>query len=115
MDKLAYSLTLVCSTSLERARTGVAQPAPGNHDYMGVGPSGYFAYYGAVAGTPQASYYSYNLGAWHIIALDDNCDSVPGGCAAGAICAPATWGGSPRVQGVRVRGGLAEVRCLCHF
>jgi hypothetical protein len=60
------------------------RPVPGNHDYMGVGPSGYFDYYGSVAGTPQASYYGYNLGAWHIIALNDNCDKVPGGCAAGS-------------------------------
>jgi len=58
------------------------RPAPGNHDYHTNGAAGYFAYFGAAAGDPKTGYYSYDLGAWHIIALNSNCDEV-GGCGAG--------------------------------
>ncbi len=50
-----------------KART---KPVPGNHDYNTSGGSGYFSYFGAAAGTPGEGYYSYNLGQWHIIALN---------------------------------------------
>src|SRR5262245_58260256 len=43
------------------------RPAPGNHDYHTTGASGYFGYFGAAACDPSKGYYSYNLGAWHII------------------------------------------------
>jgi len=46
------------------------KPSPGNHDYNTSGASGYFNYFGAAAGDPTKGYYSYNLGAWHIIALN---------------------------------------------
>lgn len=46
------------------------KPVPGNHDYHVAGASGYFNYFGAAAGDPAKGYYSYNLGAWHIIALN---------------------------------------------
>jgi hypothetical protein len=46
------------------------RPAPGNHDYHTAGASGYYNYFGAVAGDPGKGYYSYNLGAWHIISLN---------------------------------------------
>jgi hypothetical protein len=50
-----------------RART---HPVPGNHDYHQAGASGYFGYFGSAAGDPGKGYYSYDLGAWHIIALN---------------------------------------------
>src|SRR5688500_11340672 len=46
------------------------RPAPGNHDYHTANASGYYNYFGAAAGDPGKGYYSYNLGAWHIIALN---------------------------------------------
>jgi len=46
------------------------RPAPGNHDYHTAGASGYYNYFGASAGDPSKGYYSYNLGAWHIISLN---------------------------------------------
>ena len=52
-----------------KART---RPTPGNHDYHTSGASGYFNYYGDNAGPAGRGYYSYNLGAWHIIALNSN-------------------------------------------
>ena len=45
-------------------------PSPGNHDYHTSGASGYYNYFGAVAGDSGKGYYSYDLGAWHIIALN---------------------------------------------
>jgi len=61
-----------------KART---KPTPGNHEYHTAGASGYFGYFGAAAGDPQEGYYSYNLGAWHIISLNSMCENV-GGCGA---------------------------------
>lgn len=45
-------------------------PAPGNHEYKTPGASGYFSYFGARAGDPAKGYYSFDLGAWHVIALN---------------------------------------------
>jgi hypothetical protein len=59
------------------------RPVPGNHEYHSDGASGYARYFGAAAGDPKKGYYSYDLGAWHIIALNSECDHV-GGCGAGA-------------------------------
>lgn len=63
-----------------KART---RPSPGNHDYETSGAAGYFDYFGALAGDPAKGYYSYDLGEWHIIALNSNCSAV-GGCGAGS-------------------------------
>lgn len=59
------------------------RPAPGNHEYHSDGASGYVRYFGALAGDPTKEYYSYDLGAWHIIALNSECKDV-GGCGAGS-------------------------------
>ncbi len=59
------------------------RPVPGNHEYHSDGASGYARYFGAAAGDPKKGYYSYDLGAWHIIALNSECDQV-GGCGAGS-------------------------------
>ena len=54
-------------------------PAPGNHDWLTPGAAGYKAYFGAAA-TPQGvTWYSTDLGAWHVIVLDSDCGDV-GGC-----------------------------------
>jgi hypothetical protein len=74
----------------------IVHPVPGNHEYGLAGvdgacpPSqaeGYFSYFGASAGDPSTGYYSYDLGGWHLIALNSNCTVV--GCAAGS--AQETW------------------------
>lgn len=59
------------------------RPAAGNHEYATPGASGYFDYFGAAAGDPTRGYYSYELGAWHVVVLNSNCDAV-GGCEAGS-------------------------------
>ena len=59
------------------------RPSPGNHEYKTAGAAGYFGYFGAAAGQSGQGYYSYDLGAWHIVVLNSNCAAV-GGCAAGS-------------------------------
>jgi hypothetical protein len=58
-------------------------PSPGNHEYLTTGAAGYFNYFGAAAGDPSKGYYSFDLGAWHIIVINSNCSKV-GGCWAGS-------------------------------
>lgn len=48
---------------------GRTKPAAGNHEYQTANASGYFGYFGAAAGDPAKGYYSYDLGAWHVIVL----------------------------------------------
>jgi hypothetical protein len=69
-----------------KART---MPAVGNHEYESPGASGYFDYFGAAAGDPAEGYYSYGLGAWHIVVLNSNCPEVVGGC--GPASPQAKW------------------------
>src|SRR5205085_2119436 len=48
-------------------------PAPGNRDYNASATGdGYFGYFGAAAGDPDKGYYSYDLGAWHVVVLNSN-------------------------------------------
>ena len=58
-------------------------PAVGNHEYLTAGASGYYNYFGAAAGDRTKGYYSYDIGAWHLIALNSNCSQV-GGCGTGS-------------------------------
>ena len=73
----------------------ISHPVPGIHEYVTTGSSrgatgcdssnanaaGYFDYFGAAAGTPGQGWYSYDIGAWHLIALNTQCGEV-GGCSA---------------------------------
>ena len=54
------------------------RPSPGNHDHNTSGAAGYFGYFGAQAGPAGLGYYSYDVGAWHIISLDSNIDMSAG-------------------------------------
>jgi hypothetical protein len=50
------------------------RPIPGNHDYHTSGARGYKDYFGAVALNADGDpWYSYDLGDWHIVALDSEC------------------------------------------
>jgi hypothetical protein len=67
----------------------LSHPVVGNHEYVTSGgtgcdatgnANGYFAYYGSRAGTIGQGYYSFDVGSWHLIALNSNCNNV-GGCS----------------------------------
>lgn len=62
-----------------KART---MPAPGNHEYRTPGAAAYFDYFGAAAGDPSKGYYSYDLGAWHIVVLNSNSECTTISCSA---------------------------------
>ena len=56
-------------------------PALGNHEYRSSHTAeGYFEYFGPQA---PAAYYSFDVGAWHLISLDSQCDEI-GGCDPGS-------------------------------
>lgn len=55
------------------------EPVPGNHDYMTDGAKPYFDYFGSRVGTQAAPWYSRDIGDWHIVFLNSNCEDV-GGC-----------------------------------
>ena len=71
------------------------RPAVGNHEYIasststaatdcdGVGKAtGYYTYFGNLAGDPAKGYYSYDLGTWHVVVLNTQCGQA-GGCSTG--------------------------------
>src|SRR2546425_1765560 len=58
-----------------KART---RPAAGEKEYKTAGAAGYFSYFGAAGGDSGKYYYSYDLGAWHLMALNDQISMVAG-------------------------------------
>jgi len=60
------------------------RPALGNHEYLAPFAAPYFQYWEAQAGPRGKGYYSYDLGVWHIVVLNTNCNFAGvGGCASG--------------------------------
>jgi acid phosphatase type 7 len=59
------------------------RPSVGNHEYGTRGAQPYYDYFGDKAGEAGKGYYSYDLGEWHIIALNSVCKEV-GGCGPGS-------------------------------
>jgi hypothetical protein len=61
------------------------KPALGNHEYVNPTAHGYFDYWGAQAGPRGKGYYSFEMGAWHIVVLNTNCYVKNlGGCGPGS-------------------------------
>ena len=58
------------------------RPATGNHDEATKNAQGYWDFFGAQGGPYDRYYYSYDLGAWHIVVLNSDCWRVRG-CEAG--------------------------------
>ena len=54
-------------------------PVLGNHDYDAGNADGSFDYWGERAGPRGLGYYSFDLGSWHVIVLNDNGAYVPFG------------------------------------
>ena len=47
------------------------RPAVGNNDYKTANAAGFNQYFGAAGGELGKYYYSYDLGAWHVVVLND--------------------------------------------
>jgi acid phosphatase type 7 len=76
------------------------KPSAGNHEYNTSGASAYYTYFGGAAGPPGLGYYSYDLGSWHVVVLNSNCEVV-GGC--GVASTQVEW----------LRADLATTRSEC--
>jgi Calcineurin-like phosphoesterase len=60
-----------------------SRPVPGNHEYETDGATAYFDYFGDAAGDPGEGWYAFDIGSWHLIAMNSNCGAV-GGCNEGS-------------------------------
>jgi hypothetical protein len=101
-----------------KART---KPSPGNHDYNTSGATGYYNYWGALAGPAGRGYYSFDLGDWHIISLNSEVSMSAGGAeetwlradlaATTQQCILAYWH-KPRFSSGTNHGSLASAQPL---
>jgi hypothetical protein len=66
----------------------ITYPVVGNHEYGESHASGYFQYFGSRAGPADKGWYSFDLGTWHIVAINSECGDI-GGCGAGST--EETW------------------------
>jgi PKD repeat protein len=65
----------------------IMHPVVGNHEYDIPGASGYFDYFAGVgvgAGNRGEGWYSFDLGSWHLIALNSSNGCSPVSCATGS-------------------------------
>jgi len=76
------------------------RPAPGNHDYRSSGARPYYEYFGLNAGPAGRGYYSYDVGAWHIVSLNTEIDMAPG---------------SPQEQWLRADLAATTQRCVLAY
>ncbi len=60
-----------CYESTWGRHKGRTRATPGNHDWGENHGDPYFTYFGGAAG-PRSGYYSFDLGAWHILSLNSN-------------------------------------------
>jgi hypothetical protein len=81
----------------------ITMPTPGNHEYGIEGPQGYFDYFGSRAHGPEG-YYSFDLGAWHVVSLNSNTCDDPG-------CGP----GSPQYEWLAADLAGNDAQCTLAF
>jgi alkaline phosphatase len=84
-----------------RFKDRIELPVAGNHDYGTQSAAGYRDYFGDRAVRDGTTWYSEDIGSWHVVVLDSTCDAVEGGCGAD----------SPQVQWLRE--DLAASRAAC--
>lgn len=88
----------------------ITHPAVGNHEYGTAGALGYFDYFNGAgnvdgsAGPRGKGYYSFDVGAWHLISINSNCAQA-GGCTAG----------SPQAQWLRADLAAHPAACTLAF
>jgi hypothetical protein len=86
-----------------------SRPIPGNHEYETQGARAYFHYFGQAAADPDEGYYSYDLGPWHIVALNSNCGVEEIRCALGS--AQTEW----LKEDLAANGADEEGRCTLAY
>ncbi|HEX5826056.1 MAG TPA: metallophosphoesterase [Candidatus Limnocylindrales bacterium] len=84
-----------------RFKDRIELPVPGNHEYGTEDAAGYRAYFGERAVRDGRTWYSTDVGAWHVVVLDSTCDEVEGGCGPD----------SPQVRWLREDLAASDARC----
>lgn len=90
----------------------ITSPTPGNHEYRTADAAGYFSYFGAAAGTPGKGYYSFDLGKWHLIALNSQCAALPSG---GGEIADGCAEGSPQHEWLEADLAASPSKCTLAY
>jgi acid phosphatase type 7 len=91
-------------------------PVPGNHEYRDPGAAGYFDYFNGpgqqigLAGSRDSGWYSFDVGTWHVVALNSEC-SEPRSNPTEAACAA----GSPQEQWLRADLAAHPAACTLAF
>ena len=86
-------------------------PSAGNHEYKTAGAKGYFDYFNGAsfstgpAGDRDKGYYSFDVGTWHLIALNTSDKCVPVACGKG----------SPQEQWLRADLAAHPASCTLAF
>lgn len=84
------------------------RPSVGNHDYMAAHAAAYYAYFCAAAGTPFEGWYSYDLGAWHVVVLNSMCADASGE-------GPACTASSPQLRWLAADLAAHPSRCTLAY
>jgi Tol biopolymer transport system component len=93
------------------------RPVVGNHEYRVPGAAGYFDYFNGVgipdgpAGPRDKGYYSYDLGRWHIVALNSQCSHPTNDNPYAADC----QAGSAQEQWLRADLAANPSRCTLAY
>jgi Tol biopolymer transport system component len=87
-------------------------PVLGNHEYRIPGAGGYFDYFNGArndgpAGERGSGYYSFDVGTWHVVALNSEC--------LGSVGAPSCAVGSPQERWLRADLAAHPQRCTLAF
>jgi hypothetical protein len=89
----------------------ITRPVLGNHEYGTRGAKGYFDYFNGEdssrgpAGLRARGYYSFDVGAWHLIAINSNCSEI------GITCGD----GFPQVNWLRADLAAHGNRCVLAY
>ena len=80
-----------------------ARPAVGNHDLQEDGGAAYWSIFGDRAGQPGEGWYSYDIGAWHVVVANSNCELI--------ACTP----GSPQHDWLVADLAATDARCTLAY
>lgn len=79
------------------------RPAVGNHDLQDDGGAAYHRYFADRAGNPGEGWYSYDIGDWHVVVLNSNCELID--------CDP----GSPQYEWLAADVAASDATCTLAY